>query len=207
MVELNLQIRAGFRGLLPSSGERPEETNTEASKLANIASQSKIPVNLESQPPLNSSAETSQTLAPPSPTAPVEQDHEPVLVPGASKDEPADEDMEPEAAPLIFSQLQSDFFKQGLGKDNAMLFKDATFQDRLLVHKVLLGGQSKLKLARVVDLYNHVDVNDSGKRRRIRPSQGQARNGSRKVVHKLPKPLLTSHVQNLATLSCCCLSK
>jgi hypothetical protein len=26
-------------------------------------------------------------------------------------------------------------------------------------------------------------------------------------VHKLPKPLLTSHVQNLATLSCCCLSK
>jgi hypothetical protein len=48
--------------------------------------------------------------------------------------------MEPEAAPSAFSQLQSHFFKRVLGKDNAMIFNYATFQERLLVHKVLLSG-------------------------------------------------------------------
>ena len=179
LVELNLQIRAEFRGPLPSSGERPEDTDSEADISKPVQNSGPFGEPAATQPPPRLPAETSQA---PSPTGPVEQDYEPVIVPDEPEDGRADEDMEPQAPPLTFSQLPSDFFKQGLGEDNAMIFKDDTFQDRLLVYKVLLSGQSKLKLARIVDLYNHVDINDSGKHRKIRPSQGQARNGIRKVL-------------------------
>lgn len=79
-----------------------------------------------------------------------------------------------EAAPLTFSQLQSDLFKnRARQRQRHDLQGGYTFPDRLLAHKVLLSGQSNLKLARSADI---VDINDS------RPSQGQARTGGGKVL-------------------------
>ena len=74
---------------------------------------------------------------------------------------PSHEDVS-EAA-LTFDQLlpEEQFFQQGLGEGDAMIFDDGKFKDQALLRKVLLSGQRELKLSRVADLYHHVDSTDA----------------------------------------------
>lgn len=173
LVELNLQIRAEFRGPLPSSGVQPQETDSEEdiSRPVKNSGPFAAPAATQLPPQLQPSSES---LAPPAPAASVEADHHPMDLPDLSMDTHESGDAGPGESPLTFAELPSDgdFFKTGLGQDDAMIFQK-DFQDRVLVQKVLLGGQSELKLSRIVDLYHHVESAD-GKRRKVRPGQAQA---------------------------------
>lgn len=168
-----MQIRSEFRGPLPSSGEQQQGTDSEAEISKPVKNSGMF-----AEPAATQACPLPPAVDPvPEPAEVAEAAHEPVELVTWSALEIPDDDVGPDEVPLTFAKLpsQSALFKQGLGKDNAMIFRDALFQDRLLVQKVLLSGQSRFKLARVVDLYHHVDTTRSdSKRRKIRPSQAQA---------------------------------
>ncbi|CAK9109496.1 unnamed protein product, partial [Durusdinium trenchii] len=119
---------------------------------------------------------TDEASVPVAEAAVEEPDHQPVPVPLAET-EPEDERAEDVSeAALTFDQLlpEEQFFQRGLGEGDAMIFDDGKFKDQALLRKVLLSGQSELKLSRVVDLYHHVDSTDA-KRRKVRPRLAQVK--------------------------------
>ena len=142
LVELNLQIRSVFRGPLPSSGEQPENSDSEADISKPVRNSGAFAEPAATQPRPRVAVEPAkEPVSPPAP--PIEIAHQPVELQDLEEGVP-DEEMEPDETPLGFSQMLSELFKQGLGTDNAMIFQDKLFQDRMLVQKVLLSGQSSL---------------------------------------------------------------
>lgn len=184
LVELNLQIRSVFCGPLPSSGEQPENSDSEANISKPVRNSGVFAEPAAPQPRPRVAVEPAkEPVSPPAP--PIEIAHQPVELQDLEEGVP-DEEMEPDETPLGFSHMPSELFKQGLGTDNAMIFQDKLFQDCMLVQKVLLSGQSRFKLGRIVDLYHHIDTKVENKRRKIRPAQGQARTLARDVSCPYP---------------------
>ena len=179
--ELNLQIRSAFRGPLPPSEERPADSDSDPECIAKPVhgfGSFAAPAATQPCPALH----TDEASVPVAEAAVEEPDHQPVPVPLAET-EPEDERAEDVSeAALTFDQLlpEEQFFQRGLGEGDAMIFDDGKFKDQALLRKVLLSGQSELKLSRVVDLYHHVDSTDA-KRRKVRPRLAQA--GGYNSVH------------------------
>ncbi|CAK9072015.1 DUF3510 domain-containing protein [Durusdinium trenchii] len=143
LVELNLQIRRAFRGPLPPSGERPADSDSDPECIAK---------------PVHGFG----SFAAPAATQPcpaLHTDEASVPVAEAAVEEPPEDERAEDVseAALTFDQLlpEEQFFQRGLGEGDAMIFDDSKFKDQALLRKVLLSGQSELKLSRVVDLYHH----------------------------------------------------
>ena len=133
LVELNLQIRSVFRGPLPSSGEQPQNSDSEADISKPVRNSGAFAEPAATQPRPRVAVEPAkEPVSPPAP--PIEIAHQPVELQDLEEGVP-DEEMEPDETPLGFSQMPSELFKQGLGTDNAMIFQDKLFQERMLVQK------------------------------------------------------------------------
>ncbi|CAJ1456259.1 unnamed protein product, partial [Effrenium voratum] len=180
LVEINLQVRTIFRKALGADLSDSEQEATHA-----------IPTRGAYAPSTFAAAAPTQTMHPqPVPRVAVAQPDQADDVPVPEDPSSADDALE-ETAPLRFSQLAADhpFFQRGLGATGNMLLPQG-MQDRALMRKLLLYGSNKLRLSKVVDLYNVVEVTGSGtskRKKKLRPSTTQVKKLLTEAFEQFPR--------------------